>query len=124
MRNMAGMHYIIWSDTNHYQKLVNSKFLFQVYKFCSNFKHCRINFLPKLTVEFIKKAKASEKSSRVPSTKRYITRFIANTLLFSVVGNTFRSGTETSKWNQVSCYFANFPQVQHFLDKNDKLLIC
>ena len=35
------------------------------------------------------------------------------------VMDSFRSGTETYKWNQARFYLINFPQNQHFLDKRD-----
>ena len=67
--------------------------------------------------------KARRKSSRALSKNRCTARFIANALLFCVVGNAFRFGTETSKWNQVRFYFVHFPQVHRFLDKSGKSLI-
>ena len=90
----------------YYQRFVNSKFSLHAY--------------------WPRKLKTLEADAWPPPIARKPrtdARFIANALLFSVVGNAFRlvSGDgQLSPEHASGTEFVNFPQVQRFHDKRDK----
>ena len=103
------LHCIFQSDTHHYyQRLVNWKLSLHVYRPRRLKTFEAVVWLPPI--------------ARKPRTNEW---FIANALLFSVVGNArlVLCDGQLSLEHPSGTKFVNLPQVQHFHDKRDKSLI-
>ena len=78
--------------------------------------------VPRIQTEKTKNLEAVSWPQSITRKPRTDARFIANALLFSVVGNARRAAFVLALKHPSGTKFVNFPQVQRFLDKSHRFV--